>query len=195
MESAPFGVSRLKCGSGERRERRRFWIPVGAAHRAARGIQVSHTFLHPRRGDPRGRPSMRGTARLGVRALQNGKSPSARAGDGTRPYGGQRTIPENGGRGKPLPYGFQVSLSFLRRGAPWGSRRELRKSRKHPHPSRFACHLPPCRGKAGAGGPGVPPLREKRSGSVIETVPLIHPSVRTGAPSPKGRPFCIGSVS
>ena len=42
------------------RERRRFRIPVGAAHRAARGIQVSHTFLQPRRGDPRGRPSMGG---------------------------------------------------------------------------------------------------------------------------------------
>ena len=42
------------------RERSRFRIPVGAARPGGRGIQVSHTFLQPRRGDPRGRPSMGG---------------------------------------------------------------------------------------------------------------------------------------
>ena len=39
-----------------------------------------------------------------------------------------------GGRGKPLPYGFQESLPVLGRGAPWGSRRGLPKPRSYPHP-------------------------------------------------------------
>ena len=130
MESAPFGVSRLKCGSGKRRERRRFWIPVGAAHRAVRGIQVSHTFFQPRKGDPRGRPSMRGTARPGGRALQTqfriqrrGQAPALQVGKlpwRADTWGRPHSPPEPVGAHSMRPPGFAPGTPGDREGRPYG---------------------------------------------------------------------------
>ena len=103
MESAPFGVSRLKCGSGKRRERRRFWIPVGAAHRAARGIQVSHTFFQPRKGDPRGRPY----GDIRTRSVGSANSGAVR-----KPHQ-EQILPHSGPSG---PAGNQAFTQILRAG-------------------------------------------------------------------------------
>ena len=110
-----------------------------------------------------------------------------------RPYDESQSISRNGGRGKPLPYGFPEMTLELGRGAPWVSRRGIR--------------IRP------AGGPGVPPLRSEGNlyggrvrtpaptaeffwggnggrtmcaptGEGAGTWPLIRPSVRTGAPVP-----------
>ena len=58
-----------------------------------------------------------------------------------RPYDESQSISRNGGRGKPLPYGFPEMTLELGRGAPWVSRRGIR--------------IRP------AGGPGVPHLQER----------------------------------
>ena len=57
------------------------------------------------------------------------------------PYDESQSISRNGGRGKPLPYGFPEMTLELGRGAPWVSRRGIR--------------IRP------VGGPGVPPLQER----------------------------------
>ena len=62
-----------------------------------------------------------GTGRPGVPPLQKASSDS--------PYGpdtGRPAISRNGGRGKPLPYGFPEMTLELGRGAPWVSRRGIR---------------------------------------------------------------------
>ena len=43
-----------------------------------------------------------------------------------RPYDESQSISRNGGRGKPLPYGFPEMTLELGRGAPWVSRRGIR---------------------------------------------------------------------
>ena len=72
-----------------------------------------------------------------------------------RPYDESQSISRNGGRGKPLPYGFPEMTLELGRGAPWVSRRGIR--------------IRP------AGGPGVPPLRSEGN--------LYGGRVRTPAPT------------
>ena len=42
------------------------------------------------------------------------------------PYDESQSISRNGGRGKPLPYGFPEMTLELGRGAPWVSRRGIR---------------------------------------------------------------------
>ena len=71
------------------------------------------------------------------------------------PYDESQSISRNGGRGKPLPYGFPEMTLELGRGAPWVSRRGIR--------------IRP------AGGPGVPPLRSEGN--------LYGGRVRTPAPT------------
>ena len=133
LRSAPFGVVGLKCGSGGRRIPRRFLISVGAAHWAARGFQVLHTFLQPCRGDPCGCPPVGGTARPGGRARQReGTSQAARRGRRAL----QRGRSLNGGGGKSPPCGLQESLSGLGRGDPWGSRRQWSRYRWLGEPRR-----------------------------------------------------------
>ena len=82
MENAPFGVAGLKFGSEGRRILKRYPIPVGAAHWAAWGFQVLHTFLRPCRGGPCGRRWEYG--------LRSKRAPSS------APFGG--TFPLEGGR-------------------------------------------------------------------------------------------------
>ena len=91
------------------------------------------------------------------------------------PYDESQSISRNGGRGKPLPYGFPEMTLELGRGAPWVSRRGIR--------------IRP------AGGPGVPPLRrivgEKRRAHSVRPYKRgggnlpPHPPP-SGAPSPQG---------
>ena len=93
-----------------------------------------------------------------------------------RPYDESQSISRNGGRGKPLPYGFPEMTLELGRGAPWVSRRGIR--------------IRP------VGGPGVPHLRRRRGTPrrcVREAAPYKggggnlppHPPP-SGAPSPQG---------
>ena len=65
-----------------------------------------------------------GTGRPGVPPLQKASSDS--------PYGldtGRPAISRHGGRGKPLPCGFQESLFGLGREGPWGSRQNTHRER------------------------------------------------------------------
>ena len=97
-------------GSGDRRILRRFLISAGAAHWAARGFQVLHTFLQPCRGDPCGRPPVGGTVRPGGRALTGGGDFTGGAPRSSRPTGGAETSTAAGASPRPtgLPRIFQV---------------------------------------------------------------------------------------
>ena len=58
-----------------------------------------------------------------------GRSRSPRRGRSQTGQPSMGKFPGYGGRGKPLPYGFQESLSVLGRGAPWGSRQNAHRYR------------------------------------------------------------------
>ena len=79
------------------------------------------------------------------------------------PYDESQSISRNGGRGKPLPYGFPEMTLELGRGAPWVSRRGIR--------------IRP------VGGPGVPPLQERER----EPDPSSAPACALGHLSLQGK--------
>ena len=149
MENAPFGVAGLKFGSEGRRILKRCPIPVGAAHWAAWGFQVLHTFLRPCRGGPCGRPFMCETACPGGRALRRTEPHERRAATWGRPYSKERT----GSVGSANP-GAGVKphqRQFLQTQGPV-ARNETMKATQI---LRAENYLPSPRGNPCNGGPGV----------------------------------------